>query len=70
MKKNENGKFVVDIYDVEYIIDNMEDAIIAQNLWRDIRKKYTESIVLYRETKSLEQQLQSILHKGKFDDRS
>jgi hypothetical protein len=70
MKKNENGKFVVDIYDVEYIIDNMEDAIIAQNLWRDIRKKYTESIVLYRETKSLEQQLQSILYKGKFDDRS
>ena len=70
MKKNENGKFVVVIYDVEYIIDNMEDAIIAQNLWRDIRKKYTESIVLYRETKSLEQQLQSILHKGKFDDRS
>ena len=70
MKKNENNKFVVDIYDVEYIIDNMEDAIIAQNLWRDIRKKYTESIILYRETKSLEQQLQSILHKGKFDDRS
>jgi hypothetical protein len=68
MHKNDEGKYVVDIYETPYIIDNMEDAIIAQNLWREIRSRYVKQKNDYHELNQLEKQLLTLLLKGRFDD--
>lgn len=70
MQKCENSKFSIDIYEVVYIIDNMEEAIVAENLWREVRSRYKQAKIAHHELRELEQQLQTILLKGKFDDNS